>query len=87
MSGKERAILTRARWDPMGGGAGGGRGAGGDDETPRAPPPFKAGPMHIKYRAYTQGDDPSVDLKVRRIQMARDWLCPLAALAFFFLAD
>lgn len=48
----------------MGGGAGGGGGSGGGDEAAEAPRPFKAGPMHIKYRAYTQGDDPSMDLKV-----------------------
>ena len=46
----------------MGGGSGVGAGAG----TANSPPPFKANPMHIKYRAYTTGDDPNVDLKVRQ---------------------
>ena len=46
----------------MGGGSGVGAGAG----TANSPPPFKANPMHIKYRAYTTRDDPNVDLKVRQ---------------------
>jgi hypothetical protein len=45
----------------MGGGAGGGAGSGGV-ESPGGS--FKANPMHIKYRAYTLGDDPSDALKV-----------------------
>jgi len=43
----------------MGGGSGGGRG------VQMAPPPFKANPSHIKYRAYTEGDDPNADVRVR----------------------
>ena len=30
-----------------------------------APSPFKANPSHIKYRAYTEGDDPNADVRVR----------------------
>jgi hypothetical protein len=43
----------------MGGGSGGGRG------VHMAPPPFKANPSHIKYRAYTEGDGPNADVRVR----------------------
>jgi hypothetical protein len=52
----------------MGKGEGSGGGAalaGEGTDGFEAPAPFKANPMHIKYRAYTQGDDPSMDLKVR----------------------
>lgn len=49
---------------------GGGSGIGGGAGTANSPPPFKANPMHIKYRAYTTGDDPNVDLKVRAVCQA-----------------
>ena len=47
-------------------GRGEGSGAGAADAEAPLPPgaSFKAGAMHIKYRAYTLGDEP-VDLKVR----------------------
>jgi len=46
----------------MGGGSGSGTGAG----TAEPPATFKANPVHIKYRAYTGGDDLAVDTRVRR---------------------
>ena len=58
---------------------GGGSGVSGGAGTANSPPPFKANPMHIKYRAYTTGDDPNVDLKVRAVcQAARSRVLPSA---------
>ena len=54
-NGHARSREARA----MGGGSGGGRG------VQMAPPPFKANPSHIKYRAYTEGDGPNADVRVR----------------------
>lgn len=54
-NGHARSREARA----MGGGSGGGRG------VQMAPPPFKANPSHIKYRAYTEGDVPNADVRVR----------------------
>jgi|TARA_B100001142_G_scaffold234004_2_gene232369 hypothetical protein len=48
----------------MGGGAGGGKGGGkGLDMNS---PPIPRNTTHIKYRAYTTGDDLGADLKARR---------------------
>ena len=43
----------------MGGGTGGGRG------VQMASPHYRAFPSYIKYRAYTEGDDPNADVRVR----------------------
>ena len=46
----------------MGGGSGGGRG------VPMAPGSFKANPSFVKYRAYSEGDDPAVGERVSTIE-------------------